>query len=184
MSVMSYAYLFPFEFHSPFLPSTLSDFRLLQMPFEGLKAIKIICKFNSYPASANQRLIYSFGDSGALELAVECLRVHLDDLRIIEVSLETLLTLLDSLDNEERHLGLLVAEKSNLILLMVLLERHADSRTVQSSVVMIFALLMRHKRFEEDMRTYRGFLICAPLTRLMRAMLADTAAGHRNTLYF
>jgi hypothetical protein len=46
--------------------------------------------------------------------------------------------------------------------------RYSDSVVVQSCLVMIVSLLMRHRRFDEELETYRAFLICPPLTRLIK----------------
>mmetsp|Transcript_3097 Transcript_3097/g.4340 ORF Transcript_3097/g.4340 Transcript_3097/m.4340 type:complete len:1187 (+) Transcript_3097:405-3965(+) len=174
MSVMSNAYLFDCTFNSPHIP--VPGFQRLNMPIEGLRAIKHICKYGIYPHCANHRIIYAFGDAGGIDLAMECIKFHINDLSIIINSLELLLTLLDSIENEDEHLHLLTRNGNHYILLMILMEKYADSIDVQSCLIMIFSLLMRHNRFDADLETYRAFLICPPLTKIMRGFLASSAS--------
>ena len=127
-ALMSTTYLFNHHFDSCHDGMPYS-YRRLAAPLEGLRAMKYLCRYSAYRRSINLRNIYLFAAGNAVPLCLEIVKFHLLDSEVVQAALECVLLVLDCVQYYKEHCAALLADRSNLLLLLMVVEKY-NSRTL------------------------------------------------------
>ena len=110
---------------------------ILHLPQQAVETICTLCQCRLDKHSLNEQVVYLFGKSGTIDLMFEIIRYHLEDYSVVSRCLECINLLLSSIQQNirQRHIQSVLDNYSNIVLLMLLLEKYdgIESVTVPNS---------------------------------------------------
>lgn len=171
MALLAQVYLFSCPFESLFMPMS---FHHLLMPSEVLWAIRYLVKCDPGRRNVNPKVAFLFGEAGAIDLCMDIVRFHLNDMNVASVAIELLYVLVDlpGSNKDNPNLQRLLGDPANLILLMVVLEKYQEytspvALALHSALIGIVALAAVTTRYEGPLRVYRAHLVVPVLNNIL-----------------
>ena len=178
MALLNQIYLFNYSFDAYFLPM---EFHYLNMPIENILAIKYLIKNNIGRRNINNKLIYLFIEAGLIELCIEILRFHIDNINIITNTIDILYILLNNPEISEQYVGIKIFlnDINNFILLIIILERYSAEfseiiLSLHSSIIGIIINIGKTGMYDSILYTYRGDLFIPILNTILTLLNNNT----------
>lgn len=170
MALLSQVYLFSCQFESLFMPMS---FHYLAMPTEALLAMRYLVKCGVGRRHINTKVGFLFVEAGAMELCLEVIRFHLNDMNIASIGIELLFVLVDVPGASAAHVRRLMENTSHLLLLIVVMEKYSEyfspaALNLHSCIIGTLSHVMLAQEYDAQLRVYRGHLLtpifCAVLS--------------------
>jgi hypothetical protein len=162
-ALLAQVYLFSCSFESFFMPMS---FHFLNMPGEVILAIRYLIKCGVGWRNINAKLGYLFVEAGAIELCVEIVRFHLNDIGIVKDAVELLFVLIDlpNPGTAQASIEIFMKDPNNLILLIMVMEKYGNTTEnvtapLLSCLIGVISFAMQSRKYDDLLRICRGQIV-------------------------